>query len=438
MDNEALKAEIRALFSDDTGSAGAGDAGGVMPDHYDNGNMNKRPEATGKPEIDNPLAEGASTRPVDPGQITTVPSVREEVGALDADGKLEENAKKQLTEAMASLKRPRENIGMDFHDDWFQRLGSTAVPYTGIGKDFPRKTGVNDVSHAKTLQYSRLVDALNNKRFISPGQAGVRSTYANNGGRSGLNDKIDYGEVYKMDGLDTAESRAQRRAEGYEKEETEREIKRTQDVKDMPAAMERLKELAVLEQAGKLSDAQRAEQQQLFASILNNQYNIPYQMMQNRFQNRLSMSARQYDTALAMQIAQYAAMNGLTTQQYAAQLGMDQARYNTMLQSVLQQFGTKLAEYMQRTIGIAMPMDKVDLVMSNPDYLRSVMQGGALGVGSPDMQTRIFADGLRQSGIDFDNLDLNTILSVMDRLQTAMARNSASTAETAANINQGS
>jgi hypothetical protein len=412
---DPLEQQILAIFgSDDPDTSGTTSAAkGSLPQPLTDAGMAQRPGITNPSAVT--VNDEISTDT--PDEVTRVPTNAE----LDKDKALEINAQEQLRKSLRELKPADENIGLGFNDDWFGRLGSTAVPHTGLGQDFTRKTGVNDVGHKNTLRYSRLVDALNNKRFISPGQAGVRSTYANDGGRSGLNDKIDYGEVYKMDGLETAESRAQRRAEGYEKEETDREIKRTQDVKDMYADMERLKQLAVLEQAGKLTDTQRAEQQQLFTALLNNQYNIPYIMMQDRFRMQLGMDQAKYNTQLAMNLARYATMNGLTTAQYAGMIGMDQARYNTILNSVTQQFGTQLAEYIQRTIGIAIPADKVNMVLSNPDYLSGAMHGNAWGVGAPDPSARLLAQAFVEMGItDIRNIDINKVLSAQQRLQSAV------------------
>jgi hypothetical protein len=390
--------------------------GGTLPAAYTNATMEQRPGVTGRPGVGTPRD---TKSPAQAGvELPGVPSNAE----LDKDGELERNAQAKLQESLDKLIKPDANIGQDFNDAWIKRLGSGAVPYTGLNTDFTRQTGVNDASHKKTLRYSRLVDALNNKRFISPGQAGVRSTYANNGGRSGRSDSIDFGQVYKMDGLETAESRAQRRAEGYEEEDTKRGIKRKHDVMDMPATMERLKQLAVLEQAGKLTDAMRAEQQQLFTSLLHNQYNIPYMMMQDKFRVQLGMSQQQYNTALAMQMAQYAAENGLTTQQYAAMLGMDQARYGSMLGMVTNQFGTQLSEYIQRVARVQMPLDMIDIVTTNPDYITSAMQGNAFGVGAPDLSVRLFAQGLQAMGVDILHPDMDKILAAIRVLEDANAK----------------
>jgi hypothetical protein len=426
----SLEDDVRRLLLDDeddnTATTSASDTrGGVLPDAYTDETMRQRPGVTPNPGAATVFKPRTTT---DAGvTVTEVPTNPE----LDPDNKLANNAEEILKKSIADLMPADANIGLGFNDDWIRRLGSTAVPYTGLGQDFTRKTGVNDASHRKTLQYSRLVDALNNKRFISPGQAGVRSTYASNGGRTGRSDAIDYGNVYKMDGLETAESRAQRRAEGYEEEEAKREIKRTQDVKDMPAIMERLKQLAVLDQAQGLTNAQRAEQQQLFAALVNNQYNIPYMMMQERFRTQLGMDQQQYYTALAMDLQRYAAMNGFRTQEYAAKLGMDQARYNTMLSSVLQQFGTKLAEYMARVTGYQLPKDKVDSVMANPDYLSSIMHGNAWQVGSPDYQARLFAQSMQQMGVDLHNPDIDVTLTAIQRLDEKLAQYSKQSADTA-------
>jgi hypothetical protein len=375
--------------------------------------MEKRPGVTGRLGVDPPPA---TKSPGAAGVVVQDPS------AMDATGELEARAREQLKDALSKLMPADANIGLGFNDAWFKRLNSGAVPHTGLNKDFVRKTGVNDVGHRKTLQYSRLVDALNNKRFISPGQAGVRSTYANKGGRSGRGDAITFGNVYKMDGLETAESRAQKRAEGYETTEREREIKRREDVKDMPAALEKLKQLALLDQAGKLTDTQRAEQQQLFTALLHNQYNLPHLMMQDKYRTELGMTQQQYNTELAMLMSQYAAQNGMTTAQYAAMLGMDQARYNSMLGMVMQQFGMRLNEYIQWTTGYHMPQAKVDAVLANPDYLYSSMLGGAFGVGAPDIATRLFAQGIQEAGIDLRNPNIDQTLDVLRRILEAMQK----------------
>jgi hypothetical protein len=418
-----LQQKVIAIFADENNpTTTPGAAGGVLP-----GVETPPPSTgvTGKPEVATPVKTES------PITLPSAPTEHPDAGNLEA------KAKETLKTSLAQLMKPDANIGMDFNNAWFKRLNSTAVPHTGIGKDFVRKTGVNDVGHKDTLRYSRLVDALNNRRYIGPAKGGASQVIHGHGVVSVGNSAIGPGDIYKMDGLETAESRAQKRAEGYEALERGREIGRREDVKDMPAALERLKQLAVLDQAGKLTDAQRAEQQQLFAAMLNNQYNIPYIMMQQRYNKELDMTQQQYNTMLAMQMAQYAAMNGLTTQQYAAQLGMDQARYNTMLGMVTQQFGTTLAEYIYRVTGIQIPMDKVNLVMSNPDYMMRAMSGAGLGVGAPDLQAQLFAQALRDAGIyDIRTASLDQLLGVLQKIQSQLGEAGIATADAASETNK--
>jgi hypothetical protein len=422
---ESYKEYLRSIFDDSTDVSGTA-TGAIpgIPQNPTDAGFEARPNPTSKPAASPPP-------PVRPAPISKVP----EPPPMDSKGDLEKNAKRKLQEALKRFASPDKNLGLNFNDKWISRLGSTAVPYTGLGKDFARKTGVNDVGHKNTLRYSRLVDALNNKRFITPGQAGVRSTYSTKGGRTGRADAIDYGDVYKMDGLETAESRAQRRAEGYEKEDTERRISRKNDVMDMPAAMERLKQLAVIEQAGKLTEDERAEQKQLFNSILNNQYNIPSMMMQDYYRSQLHMNEQQYQTELALILAQYAAMNGLTTQEYAAKLGMDQSRYNTMLGMVSHQFAAQLARYIHFVTGMEVPIAKADYVLDTPDYLHQMLYGGpgALGTGSPDPQSYYFAYALQAlTGTqDMRQITMEQWISLYHKLNAQMAEFSRQAATTA-------
>lgn len=382
------------------------------------------PGAADPASIKIPKAKKAGTK------LVKIPTLDE----ADPNNERKNNAKGILQDALAELMQPRENIPLGLHDEWYTRLGSNAVPYTGLGEDFTRKTGVNDASHKDTLRYSRLVDALNNKRFITPGWAGVRSTYANGGGRTGRSDPVDFGTVYKMDGLETAESRAQRRAEGYEQEDTRRALTRKHNVMDIPTEMERLTELAVLAQAGELTAAQRAEQQQLFTAMLNNEYNIPYMMLQEKFRTQLNMGQQEYYTMLAMYLQQYAQLNNMKTAEYAAQIGMDQARYNTMLSTLAQQFGTQLAKYITHYTQLELPIEKVMQVMNEPDYIRQGMLGapGALNTGSPDMQAYYVASAMQNLGItDVRTVTTDQWLDLIERLNAALVKVSGKAADQA-------
>jgi hypothetical protein len=445
---------IKFLSDESTGTGGVAeaDARGKFPGMPA---IPGNPGVTPKPAVPPPPQTAAPTPTPSVPELPKIPEAPPAPVKHPEAAELEANAKDKLQASIEQLMRPDANLGLNFNDAWINRLNSSAVPHTGLSKDFPRKTGVNDVGHKKTLRYSRLVDALNNRRYIGPAKGGASGVIHGHGMVSVGNTAIGPGDIYKMDGLETAESRAQKRAEGYEQQETGREINRREDVKDMPAALERLKQLAVQDQAGKLTDAQRAEQQQLFTSLLNNQYNLPYMMMNAKYMTELGMtpqrfaaelgvtarkydtelnkSTQQYQTMLAMQLAQYAASNGLTTQEYAAQLGMDHAHYNTMLSAVMQQFGTTLAEYMQRTIGIAMPLDKVSISMANPNYLYGAMQSSAFGItGFPDWQARIFNQALQQTGVDINNPSLDTVLPILQRLLAALERYGVSSANASA------
>jgi hypothetical protein len=401
--------EIRAIFADETNPT---QSRGTMSSPGTPGIPTTPgiPAVTAKPVVPNPPQTAA------PIATPSVPTSAQ----MDPNGKLEENAKKKLAESLNNLPSATKNLEPGFNDDFFKRLGSSAVPYTGLDQDFVRKTGVNDASHKDTLRYSRLVDALNNRRYIGPAKGGTFDIIHGQGAVQSGNTAIGPGDIYKMDGLETAESRAQRRAEGYEATERGREINRREDVKDMPAALERFKQLAVLEQARALTQEEMAERRQLFTAMLNNQYNIPYQLMQARYSTELGMTQQQYNTMLAMQMAQYAAQNGLTTQQFAAQLGMDAARYNTMLGMVTQQFATVLAEYIYRVTGIYIPQDKVNMMMANPDYLTRGMLGNAWGIGSPDLQAQLFSQALNGMGINIGSASIDQILAAQAQLLRQM------------------
>jgi hypothetical protein len=359
---------------------------------------------------------------------TTLPGVPTDPGTDDMSSKALSARAKELTEtAVNNLPDPDVNMPLDFNHDFFNHLRSKETPFTGLGKDFLRKTGVNDTSHKDTLRYSRLVDMLNNRRYIGPAKGGtadlVRGSMVTTG-----NSAIGPGDIYKMDGLETAESRAQRRAEEYEALDRERDIQRVHDVKDMPAALERLKHLQVLEQAGKLTDAQVQERQQLFAALLNNQYNLPYMMMQTRFNKDLDMTQQQYAAELALQMTKYAAETGVTVQRFAAQLGMDAAQYNNMLGLVTQQYGTVLAEYLQRVVGIGIPVDKVNNMMlyhtgNAVDYARSGMLGTAFGIPSMDMGTMMWLGNWIDAGYNAMNAgDIPKLLAGMQKLSTEMTK----------------
>jgi hypothetical protein len=370
-DRARLQAKIIALLSDDDKPAATPSSAGTATQVGD------VPRPAAIPPVNNNDGTTPDTPPA-PGRRLTPEEADQELWQKSID-------------SLRTNVPADKNIGEDFFDDWVKRLGSNKVPYTGLNTDFTRQTGVNDASHKKTLKYSRLVDALNNKRFVKPGWAGVRGTFAANGGGVWANDAPNAGELYKMDGLETAESRAQQRAEEYEKEDTKRGIQRKQNVMDMPAAMERLKELAVLQQAGALTDDMRAEQRELYAAVLQNQYNLPYQMWSAEYQNTLAMA---------------------------------QARYNTMLTMLQQRFTMTLQEYIYRVMRIQVPMEQVELVLKTPDYLRAGMFGAAFQTGSPDLATRYVWDVLQSLGVkDITTMSADQIMTAIRRLQAEMGEN---------------
>jgi hypothetical protein len=383
---------------------------------------NALPQAS---DVSIPGNTSVSGKPASPAQPTTykppaTPQQPRTPGGYEK-GELEETAKRITDENVKALPEPDSRIGLGFNDTFFGRLQTDAVPFTGLNQDFVRKTGVNDVDHKNTLRYSRLVDALNNKRYIGPAKFG--SSTLVRGGAYTTGETPAVGDIYKMDGIETAESRAQKRAEGYEAIERGREIGRREDVKDMPAALERLKQLAVLEQAGKLTDAEVAERKELFTSLLQNQYNLPYMLMQQEYATQLGMTPQQYASTIALQMARYASDVHLTAQEYATRLGMDSSRYNTMLGLTTSQYGTMLSEFLSRLLHINIPVEKVNWVMShdvnNPaNYLMNNAYGGVLGVAVPDMQTLAVVNKWLQAGINVDKPGgLEALLSVMQQLQ---------------------
>jgi hypothetical protein len=237
-----------------------------------------------------------------PGYVPTAPGVH----AIQTDDAVDEKALQTLTDSIAKFASADARFGEDFNKKYLAHLNSGKIPHTELGRDLLREPGVNDASHASTLRYSRLVDALNNKRFITPGWAGVRGTFANDGGRVGANDKPDYGQVYKMDGLETAESRAQKRAEGYEEKQKGREIERREGVKDQGPEFERLRQLAIIEQSRALNAEELRERGALYNAQIANRYNLPFEMMKERYATQLGMSMHEYQAQVQFVQMQYA------------------------------------------------------------------------------------------------------------------------------------
>jgi hypothetical protein len=390
----------------------------------------KVPDILGTPDEIDTKVKPEIPLPTDNNMPTPLPRTPPSVpGVHPQQAQLAQNATDIASESIAGLPNADVNLPLDFFDTFYGRLRRNTVPYTGLNEDFTRKTGVNDVSHKNTLRYQRLADEINARRHIGAAKLGTANLVRGNLVTTGAS-QIGPGDIYKMDGLETEETRAQKRAGEYEAEERKREIKRAQDVKDMPAALERLKELAVLDQAGKLTEAELKERQDLFSAMLNNEYNIPYMMFNLEYATLVGMTPQQYAADIALQMAKFAADNGLTFQQYATQLGMNQARYNTMLNAVTQQYATTLAEYLQKVIGIEIPINKRDLIydkngtISNPtSFLRAAALGDLFGVAVADPTVQAQMAYLGSLGLNFANTqDWDSILRAIGTLQTNIAK----------------
>jgi hypothetical protein len=304
-----------------------------------------------------------------------VPAV-DKVAPIPTDPKVDEIAIRTAEEAIASLPKAGKYNPVDFNKQFLDYINSGNIPHTGLDEDPVRKTGVNDATHKDTLRYSRMVDALNNKRYISPGQAGVRSTYANAGGRTGRADPIDFGQVYKMDGLETAESRAQKRAEGYEALERGREINRRENVKDMGPELARLNQLAAIEQTRDLYAAEIRERETIYNAMIANRYNLPFQMMQTQ--------------------------------------------YGARIQQLQHMYSTQLSAYLSRIIGINIPADKVALALQyatgKPQDMNTFsILGNILGTGNISAQQAMLTGELVSRGANYT--DIPTMLQTYQWLQ---------------------
>jgi hypothetical protein len=234
--------------------------------------------------------------------------VAPDVQTIKTNQAVDDAAANTLTESIKALNNQFTNrYGPEFNKSYLEQLNSGKIPHTELNRDLLREPGVNDASHKDTLRYSRLVDALNNKRFITPGQAGVRSAYAV-GGRTGRSDSIDFGDVYKMDGIETAESRAQKRAEGYEAKQKGREIDRRESVKDQGPEFERLLQMARLAQAGNLNTEELRQRGELYDAQIANRYNLPFELMRDRYATQLGMSTQEYQAQVQFAQMQFATM----------------------------------------------------------------------------------------------------------------------------------
>jgi hypothetical protein len=244
---------------------------------------------------------------------------------------------------MEKFAKPEDYFPADFNATWLNYLRSGKVPDTELNRDLMRQMGVNNAGAKDTLKYSRLVDKLNNRHFISPADIGARGTKASGGGAVLANDAINYGNIYKMNGIETAESRAQKRNEGYESAVRQREIGRQQDVKDFGPQMARLTQLEAIARQRQLSTEEIRERAMIYDEMFRQNAKLPGDLQYAIALNRAIAMIAKVDVPLAMSSQIMQSLNtGRATDTAFAQLfadangmtGLDAAQQMALAQMV--------------------------------------------------------------------------------------------------------
>jgi hypothetical protein len=135
--------------------------------------------------------------------------------------------------------QPYGDLFWDPMNQFLERMRNGQAPYSHLGENqvrIARDKSANDRSGADTLRYSRLVDRLNNRVYTEPMDIGSEF----HGWKGDTGAAMRMPGRYQMPKVQTAESRAQARAETYEDRKNALEQARTDAYKNYDIAMNSL------------------------------------------------------------------------------------------------------------------------------------------------------------------------------------------------------